>query len=52
VKSTDYQVLSHRVQKGYGPHPASYPVSNVGSFPMGKVPWSWIWSLMSIMWRG
>jgi hypothetical protein len=28
--------LHHRVQTGSGPHPASYPMDNRGSFPGGK----------------
>jgi len=27
----------HRVQKGSGAHPASYPTDTGGSFPRGKV---------------
>jgi hypothetical protein len=29
--------LHHRVQKGSGAHPASYPMGTRGSFPGGKV---------------
>jgi hypothetical protein len=28
--------LHHRVQNGFGAHPASYPMSNRGSFPGNK----------------
>jgi hypothetical protein len=28
--------LHHRVQNGYGAHPASYPMGTKGSFPGGK----------------
>jgi hypothetical protein len=28
--------LHHRVQNGYGAHPASYPMGTRGSFPGGK----------------
>jgi hypothetical protein len=28
--------LHHRVQNGYGAHPASYPIGSRGSFPGGK----------------
>jgi hypothetical protein len=31
-----YFSLHHRVQNGYGAHPASYPMGTRGSFPGGK----------------
>jgi hypothetical protein len=33
--------LHHRVQNGYGTHPASYPMGTRGSFPGNKVAWIW-----------
>jgi hypothetical protein len=32
--------LLHVVQTGSGAHPASYPMSTVGSFPGGKAAWA------------
>jgi hypothetical protein len=35
--------LHHRVQNGYGAHPASYPMYTGGSFPGGKSAKAWTW---------
>jgi hypothetical protein len=40
--------LHHRVQNGSGAHPASYPMSTRGSFPVGKAAGAWSWPLTSI----
>jgi hypothetical protein len=40
--------LHHRVQKGSGFHPASYPMGSRGSFPDGKAAGAWNWPLTSI----
>jgi hypothetical protein len=40
--------LHHRVQNGSRLHPASYPMGNRGSSPMGKAAGAWIWPLTSI----
>jgi hypothetical protein len=37
--------LHHRVQNGFGAHPASYPMDNKGSFPGGKATGAWSWPL-------
>jgi hypothetical protein len=33
--------LHHRVQNGFGAHPASYPMGTRGSFPGGKAAGTW-----------
>jgi hypothetical protein len=40
--------LHHRVQNGFGTHPASYPMGTRSSFPGGKAARAWIWQLTSI----
>jgi hypothetical protein len=40
--------LHHRVQNGFGAHPASYPLGTRGSFPGGKAAGAWSWPLTSI----
>jgi hypothetical protein len=40
--------LHHRVQKGSGAHPASYPMGTRVSFPGGKAAGAWSWPLTSI----
>jgi len=40
--------LHHRVQTSSGPHPASHPMGNKGSFPAGKAAGTWSWPLTSI----
>jgi hypothetical protein len=42
----------HRVQNGSGFRPASYPMSNRGSFLGGKAAGAWRWPLTSIQCRG
>jgi hypothetical protein len=40
--------LYHRVQRGSGAHPTSYPMGTRGSFPGGKAAGVWSWPLVSI----
>jgi hypothetical protein len=40
--------LCHRVQNGFGAHPASYPMGTRGSFPGGKAGGAWSWPLTYI----
>jgi hypothetical protein len=40
--------LHHRVQNGYGAHPASYPMGTRVSFPVGKATGAWSWPLTFI----
>jgi hypothetical protein len=38
----------HRIQTGYGAHPASYPMGSTGSFLGDKAAVAWRWPLTSI----
>jgi hypothetical protein len=40
--------LRHRVQTGYGTHPASYSMGTGGSFPGDKAVRMWSWPLTSV----
>jgi hypothetical protein len=40
--------LHHHIYTGSGAHPASYPMSTTGSFPVGKTAGTWSWPLISI----
>jgi hypothetical protein len=44
--------LRHRVQNGFGAHPASYPMGTGCTFPGGKSARAWSWPLISIWCRG